>query len=465
MEEKIDARAQMMGTAKVPVAIIRLAIPAIISMVVMAIYNMADTYFVSISPEGYLGTAAVSVFMPIMLTTQALSILFAAGGAAYLSRLLGAKELDKAGKTATTTIALAFLMGILVAVVGCLSARPLLLWLGASDSTIGLALEYAIVMFLASPVQLTNMAFNNLLRAEGSAVQSMTGMVIGAVLNIVLDPIFIFTFDMGVMGAAVATAISQVVSFIILSSNYWRKKVVAPFRLKGFRFDKEIISYITRIGSSTFLTQLLAAIGFAVINVCAKPYGDGAIAAFGIVNRIQFLGFALIFGFAQGYQPVAGYNFGAYKFDRLKSAMKFGITVALAIGAVVTLLCYVLAPQMMRIFTTDDYVAQIGVPALRWFTAGFTLTAFTLIMMMTHQAFGRAAGALVLSISRQGVCLIPTVLVLASVMGIKGIMISPFVADIISGLIAVIFAVQIFKYIRQTQEKYALGLIDSNAEQ
>ena len=125
-------------------------------------------------------------------------------------------------------------------------------------------------------------------------------MVIGAVLNIVLDPIFIFTFQMGVLGAAVATALSQVVAFVILSSNYWRKKTIAPFRLKGFRFDREIISYITRIGSSTFLTQLLAAVGFAVINVCAKPYGDAAIAAFGIVNRIQFLGFALVFGFAQG---------------------------------------------------------------------------------------------------------------------------------------------------------------------
>ena len=465
MEEKIDQRAQMMGTAKVPSAIVRLAIPAIISMAVMAIYNMADTYFVNISPEGYLGTAAVSVFMPIMLMTQALSILFAAGGAAYLSRLLGAGELEKAGKTATTTITLSFLAGVLVAIIGCIGARPLLLWLGASDSTIELAMDYALVMFIASPVQLTNMAFNNLLRSEGSAVQSMTGMVIGAVVNIVLDPVFIFTFDMGVMGAAVATAISQVLAFVILSSNYWRKKTVAKFKLKGFRFEGEIVSYIVRIGSSTFLTQLLAAIGFAVINVCAKPYGDAAIAAFGIVNRIQFLGFALIFGFSQGYQPVAGYNFGAHKFGRLKSAMKFGIAVALMIGAAVTLLCYLLAPQMMRIFTTDAYVMQIGIPALRWFTAGFTLTAFTLVMMMTHQAFGRATGALVLSISRQGVCLIPTVLVLANVLGLMGIMISPLVADIISGVIAAILAVRIFRYIRETKEAYEMGLLDPDAEQ
>ncbi len=465
MEQTLDRRAEMMGTAKVPRAIVKLAVPAIISMVVMAIYNMADTYFVSISPEGYLGTAAVSVYMPIMLFTQALSILFAAGGAAYLSRLLGAKETEKAGRVATTTLILSFLSGISVAIMGCVLAKPILLGLGASGDTIGLALDYALVLLIASPVQLTNMAFNNLLRAEGSAVESMVGMVVGAVLNMILDPIFIFTFQMGVLGAAVATAISQVVAFVILSSHYFRKKTVARLKFKGFRFDGEIISYIVRVGSSTFLTQLLAAISFAIINIYAKPYGDAAIAAFGIVNRIQFLAFALLFGFAQGYQPVAGYNFGAFQFDRLKTAIKFGIAVAVAIGALVTLACNLLAVQLMGIFTTNETVMELGVPALRWFTAGYTITAFTLIMLMTHQALGRAAGALVLSISRQGICLIPAVIILAITYGLWGIMLSPLVSDIISGIIAVFLAVRIFKFIRATKEAYAQGLLDPNAEQ
>lgn len=465
MEQAIDKRAEMMGTAKVSSAIVRLAVPAIISMVVMAVYNMADTYFVSISPEGYLGTAAVSVYMPIMLFTQALSILFAAGGAAYLSRLLGAKEKKKADHTATATIILSFLSGVFVAILGCIFAKPILFALGASESTIGLALDYALVLLIAAPVQLTNMAFNNLLRAEGSAVQSMVGMVVGAVLNIILDPIFIFTFQMGVLGAAVATAISQVVAFLILSSNYFRKKTVARFRLKGFRFNQEIIGYIVRIGSSTFLTQFLAAVSFAIINIYAKPYGDAAIAAFGIVNRVQFLAFALLFGFSQGYQPVAGYNFGAHKFDRLNTAMRFGIIVALGIGVAVTAACLLFAPQLMGIFTKNETVMQIGVPALRWFTAGYTITAFTLIMMMTHQALGRTAGALILSISRQGVCLIPVVIVMAITQGLGGIMISPFVADVLSGVIAVVLAVRIFKYIHVTKEAYAAGLLDLNTEQ
>ncbi|MEG2361248.1 MAG: MATE family efflux transporter [Christensenella sp.] len=465
MEQTIDKRAEMMGTAKISKAIVRLAIPAIVSMVVMAIYNMADTYFVSISPQKYLGTAAVSVFMPVMLFTQALSIWFAAGGAAYVSRLLGAKEKDKADRTATTTIIMSFLSGVAVAIIGCIFAEPILLALGASGDTINLAMDYALIMLVASPVQLTNMAFNNLLRAEGSAVQSMVGMVTGAVLNMVLDPIFIFGFGMGVKGAAVATVISQCVSFVILASNYWRKKTIARFSLKGFKFQGKILSYIVRIGMATFLTQLLSAVGFAVINICAKPYGDAAIAAFGIVNRIQFLGFAIMFGFAQGYQPVAGYNFGAHKFDRLKSAMKFGIFVALCIGALVTVVCNTLAAPMMSFFTTDASVMQIGVPAMKWFTAGFTITAFTLIMIMTYQAFGRATGAMVLSVLRQGVCLIPAVIVLAAAYGLAGIMVAPFIADVVSGVVAIAFATKIFKYIKKTKDEYALGLLNPNAEQ
>ncbi|MEG0630733.1 MAG: MATE family efflux transporter [Christensenellaceae bacterium] len=456
---KIDARAEMMGKAKVPVAIIRLAIPAIVSMVVMAVYNMADTYFVSISKEQYLGTAAVSVFMPIMLITQALSIWFAAGGAAYLSRLLGAKEIDKAHTTATTTILLSFLVGVAVAIVGVIFARPLLHLMGASEATIELAMDYALVLFIASPIQLVNMAFNNLLRSEGSAVASMVGMVTGALLNIVLDPIFIFVFDMGVTGAAVATAISQGVAFCILFSNYLRKKTIAKFKLKGFRFQKEIVGYIVRIGSSTFLTQMLAAVGFAVINICAKPYGDGAIAAFGIVNRVQFIGFAIIFGFAQGFQPVAGYNFGAHLFARLKKAMAFGITVTLGIGVAITLACNFGAESFINLFSDNADVLRIGVPALRWFTIGFPLTAFTLIILMTHQALGKATGAFILSICRQGVCLIPAVIILANVAGLFGIMIAPFISDIISGVIAVILAVNIFKFLHKTQNEYEQGIV------
>ncbi len=454
MEETIDKRSQMMGTEKVPKAIVKLAVPAIVSMVVMAVYNMADTYFVSMASEGDLAVAAVSVFMPILLIMQSVSVLFAAGGAALLSRLLGAKEIDKAGQTASVTVAMAFLSGIAMLVFGLLFAEPVLHAFGASDATIGMAVEYAIPLFIAAPIQLTNMAFNNLLRAEGSAVRSMTGMVTGAVLNIILDPIFILTFDMGVQGAAVATAISQCVAFAVLGGNYLLKKTTARIRFKKLKFDGEIIRYILKVGVSTFLIQIFSAVSFAVINVCTSVYGDGAIAAIGIVNRLQFVGFAILFGFSQGFQPVAGYNFGANRYGRLKTALAFGIIVAVLIGAAIMLLYHFFAPQLIGLFTSDPSVLDTGVQALQWFTAAYPLTAFSLIVLMTYQALGKAVGALLLAICRQGVCLIPTVLVLANVLGFFGILLSPMVSDAISVVLAIVLALRIFRFIRQVREKH-----------
>ena len=443
---------RIMESERAPRAILKLAVPAIVSMVVMAVYNMADTYFVSLASESGLEVAAVSVFLPILLMMQSVSVLFAAGGAAYLSRLLGAKDIAKAGQTASITIALSFLFGVLMLVIGLLFTRPMLLALGASDATVELAVSYARVMFLAAPIQLTCMAFNNLLRAEGNAARSMAGMVTGALLNILLDPIFISGLKMGVTGAAVATAISQCVAFAILGGSYSRKKTVVSVSFRRMRFDRSIVRYILKVGVSNFLIQVFTGVSFAVINIFTKAYGDGAIAAIGIVNRLQFLGFAVLFGFSQGFQPVAGYNFGAGRFDRLNTSLKFGMGVSIAIGAAITLAFRFFAPGFIGFFTADQNVALIGTQALQWFTLAFPLTAFSLITMMTYQALGKAGGALMLAICRQGVCLIPAVLVLANVYGFFGVLLSPLVADIVSGVLAAALAVRVFRDIRKRRD-------------
>lgn len=457
MSETLDKRAQLMGTERVPAVILRLAGPAIASMVVVALYNMADTYFVSVAQDGDLGVAAVSVFMPIMLIMQSVAILFAAGGAAYLSRLLGEGDMETAGKTASITIAIAFLSGVAMMIAGLLTQRPVLYAFGASDATIDMAMDYATVLFIAAPIQLANMAFNNLLRAEGNAVCSMAGMVTGAVLNIVLDPIFISVLGMGVMGAAIATVISQCVAFVILGQNYLRKKTVVPLRFKQMWPQWNIVRYILKIGVSTFLIQIFSAISFGVMNICIKVYGDVAIAAVGIVNKLQFIGFAVIFGFAQGFQPVAGYNFGAGKFDRLKKASIFGILVAITIGLGLSLLFRVFATSIIGAFTSDANVMKLGVETLQWFTIALPVTAFSLIILMTYQALGKAVGATMLAICRQGVCLIPTALVLANILGWQGILIAPLVSDLISGAIAVVLAIRIFGFIRSVQTERIEG--------
>ncbi len=459
MDTASDKRTQLLGNASVPSAITKLAVPAIVSMVIMAVYNMADTYFVSLMSTGDLEVAAVSVFMPIMLIMQSVAVLFAAGGAALLSRQLGEGEKQRAGNTAAITLTLAFCFGIIVMVAGLLFAKPLLMVFGASEATVDHALDYAMVLFIAAPVQLTNMAFNNLLRAEGNSLRSMVGIVTGAALNMILDPIFIFTFGMGVMGAALATAISQLAAFIILGSNYWTKMTVVKVSIREMKFDSATVKYILKIGVSNFLIQIFTAVSFAVINICTKVYGDGAIAAIGIVNRLQFFGFAVLFGFSQGFQPVAGYNFGANKFTRLRTALVFGISVALSIGVVIMLLFRVFDTQLVGIFTQDENVLRLGEAALKWFTAALPITAFSLIVMMMYQALGKAGGALVLAICRQGVCLIPAVLVLADMMGFQGILISPLIADAISGVIALALVVSLFKYIRESKERYEKGVL------
>ncbi len=451
MSSVTDRRAQMMGTAKVPVAIVRLAIPAIVSMLILSIYNMADTYFVSLVSEGDLEVAAVSVYIPIMMFTQAISILFAAGGAVYVSRLLGAGEKQKAEQVATLTVCCSFVMGIAVLVFGLIFIEPLLYALGASSETIGLAKEYAIIMLIVAPVQMTNMAFNNLLRSEGNAVRSMAGMVIGAVLNIALDPIFILVFGMGVSGAAVATAISQCVSFVILSSNYIRKSTVVKLNFRKLKFDGKIIAFITKIGISTFLVQIFAAISIAIINIVTVQFGDGAIAAIGVVNRLQFVGFGIVFGFSQGFQPVAAYNFGAHRYDRLKTALTFGMLVSVLLGACVSVVFWFNAPQITGAFTVDPQVHEMGIQALRWFTVSFPLTAFSLMVMMVYQAIGKAVGATIVSVCRQGICLIPIVLIFSSLFGFNGILASPVAADIIAGAISAVFAVRALSYVKKTR--------------
>lgn len=444
----MDKKTELMASPNVAAAVLRLAGPAIVSLVVVAIYNMADTYFVGLASDSDLEVAAVSVYMPILLVTQAVSVLFASGGGAYLSRQLGEHDMQGASGTATTTVVLAFLAGVAVLVGLTPWTRPLMFAVGASDDTIGMASQYAVIMFAAAPVQLTNMAFNNLLRAEGNAVRSMTGMVTGSVLNIALDPLLISGFGMGVMGAAVATAISQAVSFVILGSAYWRQRTVVRLRLRGFLFHGKTVSYVFRVGLSTFLIQIFTGIGIAVMNIYAKPYGDGTIAAIGIVNRLQYLGFAVVFGFAQGYQPVCGYNYGANRLELLTRTMRFGLGASIAVGAALTGFFRLTGRWLVEQFASQQSVIDTGVEALNWFTIAYPLTAFTLIMMMTCQSLGQAAGAILLACGRQGFCMIPLLMVLTTWQGFDGILWSPPLSDIASGVLSLVLAMRIFRQVR-----------------
>lgn len=450
----MDKRENVLRNVPVLRAIINLAIPSIVGMVVMAVYNMADTYFVSISPDGMLGTAAVSLMMPILMLGQAIAMLFAAGGSATVSRLMGEGRQIDAQKTAMQTLTLITVFGVILMVAGLIFGRQLLFAFGASEDTIELALDYANILFVFAPIQLLNFGLNNLLRSEGSAVRSMVGLMIGSLLNIALDPLFIFTFDMGVFGAALATALSQGVCFAVLLANYLQKKTVLRLEMKYWKPEMKIFKSIFKIGLSTFASQILVSASFALVNIFASAFGDEAIAAFGIVNRIQFIGFAIIFGLAMGYQPVAGYNYGAKLFERLKKAIAYGILLMLLTGVVLAAVFNIFAPDIVAGFTDSAYVLDLGSQAMRMNTIVFPFVAFTILMVMTCQSLNRPVNALILSIGRQGIVMIPVLVLLANFMGLEGIVLTPVVSELIAVVISILIAVYIFRMLAREHAAY-----------
>ncbi len=450
----MDKRENILRNVPVLKAIVKLALPSIAGLIVLAIYNMADTYFVSISPDGMLGTAAVSLMMPLLMLGQAIAMLFAAGGSATVSRLMGGGRIEDAKKTAMQTLTMITIFGFILMIAGLVFGRPLLFAFGASNDTIDLALDYANIMFIFAPFQLLNLGLNNLLRSEGSAMRSMVGLIVGSLLNIALAPLFIFTFHLGVFGAGLATAVSQAVCFVVLLANYLRKKTIIELKMKYVKPERSVLKRVVKIGLSTFASQILLSAAFALINIFASPYGDEAVASFGIVTRIQYIGFAIVFGLAMGYQPVAGYNYGAKLYGRLKKAIQYGILLMLVTGGALAAIFNIFAPSIVSGFTDSAYVLDLGTQAMRANTIVFPFVAFTILMVMTCQSLNRPTSALILSIGRQGVVMIPVLILLDHLMGIQGIVFTPVVSEVIAVVISILIAIFIFRLLAREHAAY-----------
>lgn len=444
----------------IPRVITKMAIPAVIGMIVMSVYNMADTYFVGLMPNATAAQGAVSVMYPVLMLTQAVCMWIATGAASYISRKLGEKDGLTATRIAGACVLLELLAGAVIAVLGILFVEPILTIFSTSRESMDLAKQYAVVMLSVAPIQMMCAGLHNMLRAEGSAFRSMIGMSTGAILNIAIDPLFIFTFHMGVSGAAVATGISQAVCFVILISSYIRKKTVVRLSMGKIGFSKRILGEICKSGLPMLATQLLMGVSMGVINFAAGQAalaegGDptGAITAFGIVNRIMVLSTCAMFGFAQGFQPVAGYNYGARYFGRLKQAVVFSITVELAIGAVILLCGTIFSRSIVACFTPDPYVLEVGERALFMNALSAPFSGFIVLMTALYQALGKARGAMVMSICRQGLCLMPLLFLLPSFFGLFGVMLSPFIADSMTMALSIGLAVGIFRGIAKNMKE------------
>ena len=318
-----NRKLELLGNAPIPKALLAMGIPTMIGMLINALYNLVDAYFVGGLGESQM--AAISVVYPLGQVVVGLGLLFGNGAASYISRLLGQRNKDQANKVASTALYSSLVVGAIMIVLSILFLNPILRLLGATESVLPYAATYAGIYIVSCIFNVFNVTMNNIVTSEGAAKTTMCALLLGAVLNIGLDPLFIYTFNFGVAGAAIATAISQVVSTLVYLFYIFRQKSAFQFRIKDCTFSKEILSEIFKIGVPTLVFQLLTSISISLINNAAGNYGDSAIAGMGVVTRLISMGSLTVFGFIKGFQPIAGYSYGAKKFDRLRTAIKISI--------------------------------------------------------------------------------------------------------------------------------------------
>lgn len=431
--------------------IIKLAIPTIISMLVTSIYNMADTYFVShISTEA---SAAVGVTYSIMAMIQAIGFTLGMGSGTYVSRLLGMKEYDKAKRTVSTAFFTAIILGILLCVCTLPFLSKFVTLLGAIDSVKPYAKEYAKYILIGAPFMTATFVLNNQLRAQGNALFSMIGISTGTVLNIFLDPLMIYKMEMGVAGAALATIISQFISFCLLLTFTNVRKATISVKIRNFRPSFEIYKNIFHSGLPSFCRQGLASVSSIVLNIAAGPFGAAALSALSIVNKYMLFIHAGLIGFCQGFQPVSGFNFGAKRYDRVRSAFNFCITVAVILLSSLGAVSFILAPQIMDFFRENDReVIEIGKLALKLQCLALPLQACAMMSQFLSQSIGFGGRASVVAMGRQGLFLIPLYLILSKTIGLLGLQMSQALSDCLTFIVSIFVTVSVIKKLKELEK-------------
>lgn len=421
--------------------ILKLAVPTVVSMLVTGIYNTADTYFVSQLGESQ--SAAVSVVFSLMALIQAVGFTLGMGSGSIISRSLGAKDKKTASKTFTTGFFSALIVGCLMTILGLIFLEPIMDILGSTKEALPYAKEYARYILFGAPIMMGTYVLNNLWRWEGKAVFSMIGIGLGGVLNIFLDPLFISVFDMGVAGAAIATLISQVISFVLLLIPVIMKKNISELKLSHFSRDLSIHANIWFTGLPSLLRQGLASISTIFLNIQARSLsGDPAQAAMGIYSKVTMLIFCVLLGIGQGYQPVVGFNFGAKKYDRVKSAFTFTWIFGTAIMLVFAVPLFFFAEDLMPFFIDTEEVISIGSHALRLEAFILPMLTVNVVCNMTFQSVGERFKASFLSCLRQGLFFIPLVFTLPHFFGIQGLEALYPVCDLLSSILSIPFAIQ-----------------------
>ncbi|MBM6883322.1 MATE family efflux transporter [Bacteroides caecigallinarum] len=437
---------KMMTTKPIPGLITSLAIPTIISMLVTSFYVMADTYFVGqINTQS---TAAVGISFSIMAIIQAFGFFFGHGSGNYISRKLGAKDYDNAEKMASTGFFYAFSFGIIIAIIGNLFLTPICILLGSTETILPYAENYLGIILLGAPFMASSLVLNNQMRFQGNAVYAMIGIIIGAIINIGLDPLLIFVFDMGVSGAALSTIISQFCSFLVLI--YMDSKGTnIKIKFKNFTPTFSYLKEITYGGIPSLSRQGLVSLSTIMLNVAAGAYGDAAIAGMSIVTRICMFINSFVIGFGQGFQPVCGFNYGAGLYRRVREGFYYSVKTGVIFLTVCAIIGYIFAPEIVSWFRKDDAeVIAIGARALRWQLITLPLGAWVILCNMMLQTIRIPARALILSSARQGLFFIPLIIILPYFLGLQGVEMCQAVSDFCSFILAFPLTVPVLKRFR-----------------
>ena len=445
MDEQQQKKYVQMTQTPVSRLIPRLALPCIISMLVTAFYNMADTFFVGMLKSNA-ATGAVGVVFSLMAIIQAIGFFFGQGSGNFMSRAIGQKNYEEASDMASTGFFSALAAGVLICALGLIFLKPLAYLLGSTDTILPYTKAYLRVILLGAPWMTSSLVLNNQLRFQGSAAYAMVGITAGAVLNIGLDPLLIFVFDLGIAGAAWATIISQFVSFCLLLVGCGRGGNIridfAHLRMKPYYY-----LWIFKGGLPSLARQGLASVATICLNQAARPFGDAAIAAMSIVTRLNFFAAAVIIGFGQGFQPVCGFSYGARKFARLRKGFTFALEFTTCFGIVVSIVGAIFAREIMVLFRDDPAVITTGIWALRAQCLTFPLSALVVMTNMTLQTTRHTLGAMMVAAGRSGVFLIPPLLVLPRLFGLGGLVWCQAISDVLSFILAVAWIRAFFREI------------------
>ncbi|MDR0315219.1 MAG: MATE family efflux transporter [Oscillospiraceae bacterium] len=428
----------------IPKAVAKLAVPTIMSMLVTIAYNLADIFFVGQLNDS-VQVAAVTISMPVFMVLMAIGNIFGIGSASYISRLLGVKEYTSVKQTSSFSFYTCLIVGLLTMAAGIPTLDYIVRLIGANDASFSYAYDYLLIILIGAPFIMLSFSLSQIIRAQGAAKESMIGMMIGTVLNIVLDPIMILNMGMGVTGAALASIISNAVSVLYYIFYLIKKSEFLSISLKYYKLSANMISNILKIGAPASLTNLLMSISSILLNNYAVLYGNNVVAALGIVNRIHMLPALVLMGLAQGVAPIVGYNYSAGNMKRMQGTVKFTAITALILGSLLTLMLFFAGEYAIQLFIDDSSVIKLGATFLRIMISSVPFLSVLFLLNSTFQAFGKGIPSLLLSVSRQGFVFIPLLILGNRFFEMYGIVFAQPIADIFSAVMSVIMGITIFK--------------------